>query len=293
MAIVVGIDLGGTNVRVAAASADAVLAERRERTDPAGGERLLAQIVRLAREAADGGPLAAAALGTAGVVAPGSLDVAVSNNIPGWLHLRPHEWLERELGVPVLVENDLNLAAVGERWQGLARGVDTFAFVGLGTGLGMGLVVGGELVRGARGAAGELGFLPLAAGPRGAFEREVNGAGVVAAAAAHPRWNGGSPPESSERVFELAAAGEAAACEVVAAVGARLGAAVASVCAVVDPELVVLGGGVGGHELLLEPVRAAARELLPLPPRIERSVLGDRAPLLGAVALALGMMRPG
>jgi predicted NBD/HSP70 family sugar kinase len=164
--------------------------------------------------------------------------------------------------------------------------VDTFAFVGVGTGIGMGLVVAGELVRGARGAAGELGFLPLAGGMRGAFEREVNGAGVVAAAAAHPRWNG-TPPESCESVFELAAAGEPAALEVVASVGTRLGVAIAAVCVVVDPELVVLGGGVGGNELLLEPVRAAAGELLPLPPRIERSALGDRAPLLGAVALAL------
>src|SRR5204862_3175029 len=90
MAIVVGIDLGGTNVRVAAADRSGILAELRERTDAAGGERVLAQIVRLARAAAGGSAVASVALGTAGVVAPGSGDVALSNNIAGWQDLRPH-----------------------------------------------------------------------------------------------------------------------------------------------------------------------------------------------------------
>ncbi len=194
-------------------------------------------------------------------------------------------------GVPVLVDNNVNLAAVGERWAGVARGVSTFAFVGIGAGVGMGIVIDDQLVRGAHGAAGEIAYLPSGSDPfderhrvHGGFEDEVAANGILAAF----RAAGGEEPEGgAQAVFEQALAGEEPARGVVDAVGRRLGLAIATVGAVIDPELVVLGGGIGSNPALVAPVRAAVANLLPVPLRVETSRLGDKAALSGAVAIAL------
>jgi predicted NBD/HSP70 family sugar kinase len=201
------------------------------------------------------------------------------------------------LDIPVLVENNVNLAAVGEKWFGLARGVSTMVFILLGVGIGMGIVIDDEVVRGAHGAAGEIGYLPLSVDPfdprhrlHGGLEDEIGAAGIVTA------YNDGRAAEDPElsavhQVFELASEGNAAARSVVDHVAARLGTAIATVCAILDPELVVLGGGIGSSPLLLSPVRGAAASLVPITARIETSLLGDRAALRGAIAVALHTAR--
>src|SRR6476619_1047052 len=126
---VVGVDLGGTNVRVVAADEDSgFLARARERTDAAGGAAVVAQVARLAREVA-GGQLAELAVGTAGIVDPTGGRVGVVNNIGGLDRERPRARLHEELGVPVVLENDVNLAALGERARGVARGAGSVAFL--------------------------------------------------------------------------------------------------------------------------------------------------------------------
>jgi predicted NBD/HSP70 family sugar kinase len=199
--------------------------------------------------------------------------------------------------VPVLVDNNVNLAAVGEKWFGLARGFSTLVFIAIGAGVGMGIIINDDLVRGAHGAAGEIGYLPLGGDPfdprhrlHGGLEDEVGAAGILEAFA---RRRGSDDPgaDSVHDVFDLAADGVAVARAVVEDVAARLGAAIATVCAIVDPELVVLGGGIGSNPLLLRPVRGAAAALVPVTARIETSLLGDRAALLGAVAVALQAAR--
>jgi predicted NBD/HSP70 family sugar kinase len=199
--------------------------------------------------------------------------------------------------LPVLVENNVNLAAVGEKWFGLARGVSTMVFIAVGAGVGMGVIIDDELVRGAHGAAGEIGYLPLVADPfdprhrlHGGLEDEVGAAGIVAAF--NERRGPNDPqPASVHEVFELAVGGSATAQGVVEHVASRLGAAIATVCAIIDPELVVLGGGIGANPLLLSPVRGSAAALVPITARIETSLLGQGAALQGAIAVALNAAR--
>jgi predicted NBD/HSP70 family sugar kinase len=209
----------------------------------------------------------------------------------------PLEVIRDRFELPVLVENNVNLAAVGEKWFGLARGVSTMVFIAIGAGIGMGIVINDELVRGAHGAAGEIGYLPLVGDPfnprhrlHGGLEDEIGAAGIVAA---FNERRGPEDPELStvHEVFELAGAGSAAARSVVDHVASRLGTAIATVCAILDPQLVVLGGGIGASPLLLRPVRGSAAALVPITARIETSLLGERAALQGAIAVALHAAR--
>jgi predicted NBD/HSP70 family sugar kinase len=171
--------------------------------------------------------------------------------------------------------------------------VANFGFLSVGTGVGMGLVLDGKLYRGATGAAGEVGYLPIGADPydrqvrrRGAFEESVNGAAVVRRAA--EAGMGGSL--SAKKVFALAAKGDPLARGVVEDEARRLALGLAVVTAVVDLELVILGGGVGGNaELLLSPIERELRTLSPIRPRLAVSALGEDAVLQGAVATALAV----
>lgn len=300
---VVGVDVGGTRVRAAVANIyGEILSDGQRTTDPRGGGHVIRQMATLARGLAaktniDWGLVAGVGVATPGVVDPTTGRVHLAYNIPAWEDIRIESALAQAFGVPVLVGNNVNLAAVGEKWRGLARDVSTFAYVAVGVGVGMGLVLNNELFVGARGAAGEIAYLPLAPDsldPRhrshGALEDVAGGLAIVAAAPTMPGWDR-SAPTSAEEVFALAREGYEPAVRVVADEGRRIGLAVASACSVIDPELVVLGGGIGGNPLLLEPARATASALVPFAPRIESSLLGDRAALYGAVAVALRAAR--
>jgi predicted NBD/HSP70 family sugar kinase len=156
----------------------------------------------------------------------------------------------------------------------------------------MGVVIDGVLVRGAHGAAGEIGYLPSATDPfderhrlHGGLEDEVGEEGLLATFAAQ-RPEGPALARARE-LLDLARAGDPAAQAVMERAARRIGAAIASVIAVLDPGLVVLGGEIGADPALLAPVRAAVGQLVPVPTRIESSTLGDAAALHGASALAL------
>jgi predicted NBD/HSP70 family sugar kinase len=170
--------------------------------------------------------------------------------------------------------------------------VANFIFLHVGTGVGAGLVLNGELFRGASGAAGEIGYVPVAAGHirtsssrrRGALESAAGAAAVREEA----RRKGVKPPLTPERIFAAARRGDPAAEQVVRIEAERIAVAIATVVPVVDPELVVLGGGIGRNgDLLLEPVERELRVIMPFHPRIEVSSLGEEAELRGAVATAL------
>jgi predicted NBD/HSP70 family sugar kinase len=159
----------------------------------------------------------------------------------------------------------------------------------------MGIIIDDELVRGAHGAAGEIAYLPLVGDPfdprhrlHGGLEDEVGAAGILAA---FNERSDAARARSAQEVFELAGGGNGDARAVVEHVASRLGAAIGTVCAILDPELVVLGGGIGSSPLLLRPVRGAAAALVPITARIEASQLGDRAALQGAIAVALHAAR--
>jgi predicted NBD/HSP70 family sugar kinase len=301
---VVGADIGGSNVRVAAADLfGEPICDSRHPTAKGSSRAVGVQILEMVSEvidqasAAHGRPLAL------GISSPGIVDQAsgrvtsLAYNVAPEGGFDPLEVIRERFDLPVLVENNVNLAAVGEKWFGLARGVSTVVFIAIGAGIGMGLIIDDELVRGAHGAAGEIGYLPLVGDPfnprhrlHGGLEDEIGAAGIVAAFNAR---RGPDDPtlESVHDVFDLAASGHAAARSVVEHVASRLGAAIATVCAILDPELVVLGGGIGASPLLLRPVRGAAAMLVPITARIETSLLGDRAALQGAIAVALHAAR--
>jgi predicted NBD/HSP70 family sugar kinase len=301
---VLGGDIGGTNVRVAAADLfGEAICDRQQPTTKDGSRAVGVQVLEMISEVIDtagashGRPLAL------GISAPGVIDqssgrvTSLAYNVTPEGGFDPLEVIRDRFDLPVLVDNNVNLAAVGEKWFGLARGVSTLVYIGIGAGIGMGVIIDNELVRGAHGAAGEIGYLPLVGDPfdprhrlHGGLEDEVGASGILTAFKAH-RGDGDPDTSSAHEVFDLAVSGDSIARGVVDHVASLLGAAIATVCAILDPELVVLGGGIGSNPLLLRPVRGAAAALVPITARIETSLLGDRAALQGAIAVALQAVR--
>jgi predicted NBD/HSP70 family sugar kinase len=209
-------------------------------------------------------------------------------------HLAPLEGaglrdgLEERLGMRVTLDNDINLAAVGEQWLGIARGVDDFAFLSVGSGMGMGLVLGGELHRGNHGAAGEVDW--ALAGLTEDADPSADGVAALASRMAPPGTAETSvaPPYDARTIFAAARHGDALARTVVEEVARRIAAHITPIAAVADPALVVLGGGLGANgDLLLEPVRRLLATWIPFPPRVEISSLGEAAVLMGALAVGL------
>ena len=228
-------------------------------------------------------------LGVPGVVdAKTSTLHLTSPNIPGLEGRAFGVELGDLLGIDVTLENDVNLAAVGERWAGVARGVDDFAFLSVGTGMGMGLVLGGELHRGNHGAAGEVDW--ALAGLDEDVDPSADGVAALAERVA-PAGSAGTslaPPYDARAVFAAARRGDPLGRTVVDEVARRIAAHITPIAAVADPALVVLGGGLGANgDLLLTPVRRLLAAWIPYPPRIEISSLGEAAVLMGALAVGL------
>jgi predicted NBD/HSP70 family sugar kinase len=228
------------------------------------------------------------------VIDPGGGPATSVHNIRGLGGIDVGRGLADLFRVPLAFDNDANLAALAEWRRGAAVGRRDFAVLAIGTGVGMGFVAAGVLVRGARGAAGEVGFLPLGADPRddasreqGAFERAAAGPGlrrrIETAAAAGAGFAAGA---DFDAVATAADAGDAAARAIVDDEARLVAEGIAAVVAVLDPSLVVLSGGVGSARALLGPVRREAATLLAHPPEIATSHLGDRGPLVGAIELA-------
>jgi predicted NBD/HSP70 family sugar kinase len=250
----------------------------------------LAQAVRaavgdaLAEAGKRHGPLRAVGVSVANPVHPGTHEIIAlpGSPFPEGL-VSPVEILGDLVTAPVLVDNDVNLAALAEHRTGAAADAESFAYVYVGAGLGVGLYLGDQLVRGAHGLAGEIGYLPAAdpaAGP-------ATVAGELAA-----DGFGRSDAPSNDVAAALALLDRAAPDDpALLRLGRAIGRAIASVTAVVDPELVLLGGPVGTHPALLEPVLAAFAAVTPSPARIGYGTLGAPAPLHGALHLALDHAR--
>src|SRR5580658_5545432 len=185
-------------------------------------------------------------------------------------------------------ECDVDASALAERALGHGREVDNFALVHIGTGVGMGLMLGGQLLRGAHGVAGEIAFLPLSgnsgadeqeARKRGTLEMAASASGVVRAA----RRAGMRGPVSARRVFEAAAAGDERAIAVVAEEARLVAKTICAVITVVDPDLVVLGGGIGRAPGFAEAVSVELEAIAPVMPTIRVSALGTDAVVDGCL----------
>ncbi|HEV7898590.1 MAG TPA: ROK family protein [Planosporangium sp.] len=291
---VAGVDLGGTKVRAALADLTGrIMAEDVVSTDPRGGTAVAEQIVTLIRSLAsragvDWTDIRATAVGSPGVPDPETGAIDLSPNISSFDSLDLRRELAERLGHPVVLDNDVNLAAFGEQRMGSGREHRDFVFVAVGTGIGMGIVVNGELCRGARGAAGEISYLPIGADPfdpanqvRGALEEAVAGATIA------QRYEEATGERVSVPVvFERAGAGDEHALAAIEDEARLIALAVAAVGAVLDPEAVVLGGGIGSRVEMLDPVRRWLTRLGTHAPAVKTSQLGHRAALIGAIAAA-------
>jgi predicted NBD/HSP70 family sugar kinase len=290
---VVGIDVGGTKIRAGLADAGGrIVADVVAPTHPHGSTSLVEQLVEVIGEL-----VRAHGIRHADVVATGLGGAGVPNDTAGF-DLAPNlgatehglaEELEAALGHPVLLENDVNVAAVGELHEGVGREADDFVFVAVGTGIGMGVVVGGALVRGATGAAGEIGYLPVGADPfdvahhrRGSLEERVAGHTL---AERYERSTGQTI--TTRDVFDRVALGDRHAIDAVDDEARYLALALVSVNAVLDPDIFVLGGGIGSRPELLAPLRSWLARLGSPALDIRFSELGHRAPVIGAARLAL------
>ena len=223
-------------------------------------------------------------VGVPGAVAGTS--IALAANVAGLEGARFARELNERLGRTVTIENDINLAALGEQWRGVARGVDDFVFISIGTGLGAGLVLRGELHRGRNGAAGELDYTRS-----GLTENIDPCAGALIDLTrdlARGRHTSLDDPYDTRLVFAAARAGDEVALEVVAEEARRIALHIAPIAAVADVGLVVLGGGIGSNgDLLFDPIRRLLANWLPSPPSVEASSLGEAAVLTGALAVGL------
>jgi glucokinase len=215
--------------------------------------------------------------------------------------------LGAELDVPFIVDNDVNLAALGHGWKGAARGHADFVVLSLGTGIGGAIVADGRLLKGHRSGAGEIGFLVLSRellraarpGGLGSFETLASGVGM-AAQARHMLDDTDRPsvlrhisglPDPRD-VIEAAAQGDFLASDIVAATVDHIAMAIIAIASICDPEIVVLDGSVGRALVQWAPeMRALAGHHLPNPPEVVVSTLGGEATAIGAVAAALDLSR--
>jgi predicted NBD/HSP70 family sugar kinase len=297
-----GIDIGRSWLRAAVADLDGtVLGRDDERNQTEDADGLVAEVGALARRVAAEAGLAwtkvlYTVVGSPGVTDSDTHEVRYAVNLPGWGRRGATDLLQRELGTGLAVENDANLAALGEYWAGAGKDCELFVYLLVGTGIGSGIVSGGKLFIGAHGAAGEIGYLPWGGGTDGVEAAPRRGMLEDAAAADSvltlARARGLDGAESAKDVFDAARSGDQKALEVVGLEAERLAHAVAAVSAVLDPARVVLGGGIGDNaDLLLDPLRAALGRITPLSPELVPSQLGGEAVLRGAIATAVTAAR--
>ena len=296
---VLGVDIGREKVRVlltdlAGQPLDAPLEVRnRARTADAlvnQVEDVVAQVTR--RAGIDATDVTHTVIGSPGVLDPGRGQIRYAPSLPGWQRPGLAETLADRLGTALTIDNDANLAALGEHAYGAARGLTNYVYLHLGTGVGLGLVLGARLYRG-RGAAGEVGFLPLGdrrsmhAG-RGMLEESVAADAIVRRA----REEGMTEQLTAESVFAAARDGDERALRTIAVVGEHIGSLVAGILAFLDPELIVFGGGIGQNLDLLEPhVSEALAAITPLRPHLAVGALGGEAVLRGAIATGVTAAR--
>lgn len=302
--IVVGIDFGHSHLRVAIGNlAHRVLAEESEPVDTdasaaQGFDRAERVVARLLEQT---GFRPDKVIGV-GLGVPGPIDVetgALGSTaiLPGWAGIAPGKELSSRLGMPVYVDNDANLGALGELVWGAGRGLSDLAYIKVASGVGAGLVIAGQIYRGPGGTAGEIGHITLdEAGPvcrcgnRGCLETFVGARYFLnLLAASH------GPGLTIPKVVQLAQRGDLGCRRVIADVGRQIGTGVANICNLLNPRRVILGGDLAeAGDLVLDPIReSVARYAIPSAARqlsVVPGTLGGRAEVLGALALVMSEM---
>ncbi len=305
-----GIDLGGTTVKIAFLDTDGNLCDKWEiptRTEQ-DGRNILQDIARSVLDYVQKNNISREDLLGIGIGVPGAVDANGTVNRCvnlGWGRFSVCEELSRLTGLTVVAGNDASLAALGECWKGGGQGYSSVVLVTLGTGVGGGVVTNGKIIHGAHGAGGEIGHMTLnpaeteacTCGKQGCAEQYCSATGIVRLAKKHlaqslfPSVLRGKKGFSCKDVFDAAAGGDIPAVEVLEQVYGYLGMLIANVCCAVDPEIVVLGGGVSkAGQPLLDGARQyfekycfhACRDT-----EIVLATLGNDAGIYGAFSLLL------
>ncbi|TAK17720.1 MAG: ROK family transcriptional regulator [Acidobacteria bacterium] len=285
--LVIGVDIGSQTLRVALADLDGRVLERhREKTKSDSREGALEQIEDVIERVFRQSNRDIKKLFAIGVGAPGMTNVTEGRvieaaHIRGWVDVPLRDRLQERFNAPACVDNDANMAALGERWKGIAREVDDFVFLAVGAGVGAGIVVGGRLHRGHRWYAGEIGRMNL---DRRQWQVDYGQSGYL------EQHLGMTGSDGWKSVFDAAVRGEASAVTMIDELAVVLGTAVANTTTILDPALVIFGGGLShAGTLLVEPVRRVVARIVPNVPAIKISALGDDAQLMGALYSALEM----
>ena len=298
---VLGADIGGSNVRLALADLNGTVigrwgaSLRTERGPKAVVEMVSSGITQLTQQQKV--PLKKILQLAAG--APGITDVTAGRvlsapNLTGWNDVPLRDLLQTKTGIPTMIENDVNLGALGENWAGAARNADNFVFLSIGTGAGAGVVLNGRLHHGATWSAGEVGYMlvpglpddPPATDRPGALETAIGGHGIERGWMDQARPNRSASIRATD-VFDLAASGDRKAREFLNRAAGHLAMAVTNLSLVLDLSLVVLSGGTGGHPALLQAVQRRLERNQFARPTLVLSALDGEAQLYGAIWLAL------
>ncbi len=308
MSVTIGVDVGGTKIAAGVVDAGGAIVDKARVETPAqDADATVQAIIDVANDVRarhDG--VAGIGISAAGFISADRATVLFAPNM-AWRDLPLRDRLENALGLPVVVENDANAAAWGEFTHGSAKDSDDLLMVAVGTGVGGGIVAGGELVRGTFGIAAEVGHLrvvpqghPCGCGQRGCLEQYASGSALVRFARDRvtdgdrllSEVDGDRARIDGPLVTRLAREGDVLSIELLADLGRWLGEGVASLAAVLDPGLVVIGGGVSeAGDLVMVPAKRAFEATLPATDNrphaeIRTAALGNEAAIIGAAALA-------
>ncbi|RIX60123.1 ROK family protein [Paenibacillus nanensis] len=289
-----GIDIGGTGMKAGLVTPDGSIARELAVRTPVeeGGAGIMREMYKLADAllAEAGEPVHAIGVGSAGIIEPVSGRVTyATDNLPGWTGTPLAELLAGHTGLPVRADNDVNAAALGEAWVGAAKGCASFALAAVGTGIGGALVSGGRLVHGHLGRSGEIGHLilkqdglPCNCGQRGCLEQYASGSALNRVA------RGIDPGWDSRELLRRTEAGDSRAAQAVDGFARDLAAGLISLYHVCGPEAIVIGGGlIETPEAWWHRLEQAVAEATPMPVRLEKAALGNKAGIIGAAYLAV------
>ena len=292
-----GVDIGGTTIKMGLVSQEGDLLEKREFPTQRDLDAAFDDIASNIRQVLESFPddlCVGVGVGVPGPVLEQSLVQGCVNL--GWGDVNVAQELGRRVGLPVKVENDANLATLGEQWQGGGKGCRNLVMFTVGTGIGGGVICDGRIVAGATGGGGEVGHLPMpfhnewqcSCGKYGCLEVTASATGIIRAAREHAPFNE-METVTAKDVYDAAAAGDENARQVVDDAGSALGMAAAILGCVVNPEMVLLGGGVSAAgRALLAPVEAAFKKNVFGPcgnVRFALARLGNNAGIYGGAAL--------
>ncbi|MFM8447467.1 MAG: ROK family glucokinase [Candidatus Nanopelagicaceae bacterium] len=312
MSLTIGIDVGGTKVLGGVVDESGNILEKARRDTPRqGGKELTKTIAEVALELMRNHKVSAVGVSAAGFVSSDRKTMLATPNIAGWNGVNLDAELTELIGIDVVIENDGNAAAWGEAVFGAGRGEAHMLLLTIGTGIGAGIVVNGQLHRGAFGVAAEIGHMRVVpeghlcgCGARGCFEQYASGSGLMRhvreAIAATPDiarnllalGDGSIEGLKGHHVTEAARAGDVVALAAFNTTAQWLGAGIASLSAILDPGIIVIGGGViDAGDILLAPTRANMERKMPFAgkhpyPKLVAATLGNDAGLVGVADLA-------